>query len=133
MEIVLAQEKWTLCGPLNEFASDGEFDLVREIIDVFLTDTEQKLTSLQSNTTPIDWVSIHGISHSLKGAAKQIGLYRLAEAAECLEHSSDQIGREPLRSLITNLNECWREAKLLIVEKRATLPGSEPATHTGAN
>jgi HPt (histidine-containing phosphotransfer) domain-containing protein len=115
----LAQpEKWILSGALSEFAADGEFDLVRTIIDVFLSDTQEKIDSLQEAVRTTDLAGARGTAHALKGAARQMGLPRFAEDAERLERSSPQIDTAAFSSFVLALVDSWHQAKQSVIETR---------------
>jgi len=118
MPNLLQHEKWVLSGALSEFAIDGEFDLVRTIIDVFLSDTQEKIDSLQQAVLTTDPAGARGTAHALKGAARQMGLLRFAEDAERLERSSLQIDTPTFSSIVLALVDSWREAKQSIIETR---------------
>ena len=119
---MLDQERWVLSGALREFAADGEFDLIREIIDVFLSDTQEKVEALQKAAGEQDLSGAQRIAHSLKGAARQMGLSRLGDGAECLERSPAELEPVTFGFLVLAIVERWREARQLVMEARDSLP-----------
>jgi len=104
-----------------ELGADGESVLVREIIDVFLSDTQEKVDSLQKAVLDPDLAGAQRIAHSLKGAAKQLEILQLAEDAERLESSSAEIDGGTLSLLVLTIVEGWREAKQSIIDPRESL------------
>jgi HPt (histidine-containing phosphotransfer) domain-containing protein len=116
------QEKWVLSGALSEFAMDGDFDLVRAIIDVFLSDTQEKIESLRKALCARDLAGIRQTAHALKGAARQVGLVRLADDAELLERSSEQIDIATFSSFVLALVDHWRDAKQSVIDTRDSIP-----------
>lgn len=111
-----------LSGALGEFAMDGEFDLVRAILDVFLNDTQEKIESLQKALCAQDLAGIRRTAHSLKGAAMQVGLVRFAGGAELLERSSEQIDIATFSAFVLQLVDYWREAKQSVIDTRDSIP-----------
>lgn len=61
-------------------------DLMREIIDLFLTDYRERLMAIQSALDRQDAADLHLQAHSLKGSAGAIGAGRVAAAAATVEH-----------------------------------------------
>jgi len=127
MAIALKHERWLLSASaaLSEFAADGEFDLVREIVDVFLSDSQGKVDSLQKSVRAGDFAEARRTAHSLKGAASQMGLLRMAEDAERLERSPAEIGTAAISSLVLAIQERWSETKQSMIETRDSLPSSQ--------
>jgi HPt (histidine-containing phosphotransfer) domain-containing protein len=124
------RERWALSGALLEFAEDGDFHLVRSIIDVFLSDTEDKVESLKQAVLASDSASAQRIAHSLKGAARQLGILRLADDAEHLEHARLEhaspvgIDSATFSLLVMEIVGSWREAKQLVIDTRDALPAT---------
>jgi HPt (histidine-containing phosphotransfer) domain-containing protein len=117
-----AHEGWVLSAALTEFAEDGEFDLIREIVDLFLSDTGEKIEALQNAVLACNIAGAQRIAHSLKGAARQMGLIRLADGAEGLERRMPGTDSAILISLVHGITERWRDAKQSIVETRDAMP-----------
>lgn len=115
------QETWSLSGALLDLAACGEKDIVAEILDVFTTDTEKKVESLPSLLVDLDFGGIARIAHSLKGAARQIGLEDLASVAEKLERGALDTNHDSVTLQATLLSHRWNEAKQAVESVRATL------------
>ena len=60
----------------------GDAALEREVLDLFLTHTPLYVASLRDAVTAKAW---HDAAHTLKGAARGIGAWRLGRAAEAAE------------------------------------------------
>jgi HPt (histidine-containing phosphotransfer) domain-containing protein len=124
-------ERWVLSGALREFVVDGEFDLVRTIIDVFLSDTQEKIDSLQEAVRTADLAGARVTAHGLKGAARQMGLPRFAEDAERLERSSPQIDTATFSSFALALVDSWQQAKQSVIETRDSAEIQHPVRDPG--
>jgi len=116
------QEQWRLSGTLLEFAEDGDYALVRQIINVFLTDTQVKMESLEAGVFPTDFADVRRIAHSLKGAAKQVGTPRLAEDAGRLEKCDPETDAATFHLLVTAVAESWDEARRSINDTLTRMP-----------
>jgi HPt (histidine-containing phosphotransfer) domain-containing protein len=60
----------------------GDADLEREVLDLFLVHTPIYFSDLKNAVTAKSW---HDAAHTLKGAARGIGAWRLARCAEAAE------------------------------------------------
>src|SRR5450631_934479 len=100
---MLVQKKWELTGTLLEFAMEGKMDLVRSILDAFLIDTQEKIEVLEHAVLQPDLSSAQQLAHSLKGAARQLGIMQLADDAERLERSSANAGAAAFSVLVRAL------------------------------
>ena len=56
----------------------GDLGVMREVLSLFLTHTEQVLTELDAASDPKTWKQW---THTLKGSARGIGAFAVAEAA----------------------------------------------------
>jgi HPt (histidine-containing phosphotransfer) domain-containing protein len=118
MTNTLQQERWALSGVLMEFAAEGEFDLIQEILNVFLHDAQEKVESLQAAVLTLDLSGAQRIAHSLKGASRQLDIPRLADDAERLERSSTEIDAVVFASLVQAIVERWCVTKQSIIHMR---------------
>ena len=113
---MFAQERFEFSGVLLDIAADGDFTLVRRIIDVFLADTEAKVESLGDAVFPADFAEARRTAHSLKGAAVQIGTLRLANAAGQLERCAPEIDGATFFSLVKAIAESWWDARRSVID-----------------
>lgn len=113
---------WVLSGAILEFAHDGNFDLVRSILQSFLTDTQNRIECLEQ-ALGSDPDAVERISHSLKGVFRQLGLPELGAAAEKLEQGSRaEMDTAALAVLVRGLIDRWGEAKQSVISTRDSLP-----------
>lgn len=75
-----------LCS-LREIAGD-DCDFIREVLDVFLVETPQKLASLEAAIEQGDVRTVIDVAHSLKGSAIAVDAEVLHGLSESLEHTA---------------------------------------------
>ncbi len=111
----LVETRWELSGSLLDFAAEGDFALVRAVVDVFLADTEVKIESLLKAAGTQDIAGARQIAHSLKGAARQVGTLRLAADAERLEQCAAGIDESTFSLLVLAIAAGWREDRRSVI------------------
>lgn len=74
----------------------GDLGVMREVLCLFLTHTEQVIDELERADDPKVWKQW---THTLKGSARGIGAFAVADAAAVAErHSMDKSTLEPLKA-----------------------------------
>lgn len=74
----------------------GNIDVMREVLSLFVTHCEQVLTELETAADAKAWKQW---THTLKGSARGIGAFAVAEAAaEAERHSMDKTKLAPIRA-----------------------------------
>jgi CheY-like chemotaxis protein len=68
--------------------TDGERDLLKELIFHFEEDATERLEELQTSIRQADYVNVRKIAHSLKGTSANLACTRLREKAEHLENQA---------------------------------------------
>lgn len=81
---------WSLPPFLTELSSEGQHDLVAELIATFLADSAERLQALDNGWTRQDLQSVRAQAHSLKGSCSQMGVESMAQ----LCHAMDALARE---------------------------------------
>jgi HPt (histidine-containing phosphotransfer) domain-containing protein len=97
-----------------------DLDGVREMLDVFLKETAERLTLMHQLSCQDDRVRIENEAHTLKGAAGTVGLRQVAELAKTLELSAHTITPEDYANLVDRLDACFRRARADTVAALAT-------------
>jgi len=77
----------------------GDPDFECQVLDIFLANAPNYLEALCA-TNQVDWKST---AHKLKGAARSIGAWRLARAAERAEHLGSPATGDPRRTEIIKI------------------------------
>lgn len=95
---------------LRELSPDDPEFLV-EIIDIFLADTPQRITELETCLQKQDVDTFTRAAHSIKGSAANLGALRLRAAAEELEHHSRASGLTETDTMIAEIKSRFAEAK----------------------
>jgi HPt (histidine-containing phosphotransfer) domain-containing protein len=123
---MLEHAQWALSGVLLELAAEGDFGLVRQIVEVFLTDSRTKVGSLRFAACPADFAESKQIAHSLKGAARQVGAPGLADAAERLEQCDAHTDGVKFALLVSAIIESWDQAERAVMAGLKSMP-AKPA------
>ena len=98
-----------------------EDEFLREIVQIFLTDTPQRITELEQSLTARDVPKFARAAHSVKGSSANLGAMALRSVAEKLEHHSRQAGLDGAPLLLIELKVQFAQAQLelkkLVAEK----------------
>ena len=98
-----------------------EDEFLREIVQIFLTDTPQRITELEQSLTARDVPKFARAAHSVKGSSANLGAMALRSVAEKLEHHSRQAGLDGAPPLLIELKVQFAQAQLelkkLVAEK----------------
>jgi HPt (histidine-containing phosphotransfer) domain-containing protein len=86
----------------------GDRKLEAEILQLFLLQLPQLTAALRSAATERDW---HMATHSLKGAGRAVGAWRVADLAEAAERLPFSSGYEARETAILSLEEAAGEAR----------------------
>ena len=119
LKTVLSEEKETAEAPISDAGSsgkgsgfdflmvremvDGDMDLLREIMALFLQDLSQKIKEIRNGIEAGDGTLIQESSQSLKGAAGNIGALHLYETSRELEICGAEERFSDARTLIERL------------------------------
>lgn len=103
---------------------DDDYELLEEIWDVFQEDAPNQINILEKSIREKDFMTVAHQSHSLKGAAANIGAVGTADLAGRLQHSAERKKMEDvekiygtlkkeLEKLISSLSDsAWRDRML---------------------
>jgi len=87
---------------------DGDEELARELIGMFLDDIPAQLEGLKEALRMKDTVMLHGRAHYLKGAAGNIGADAIRQTAHRIEAAAGQGDLAEMTTLLERLDECVR-------------------------
>ena len=118
--------------------ADGNAEFERDLIDVFLTQVEERLASIENALKTSDPGRIQAEAHALKGSCASAGANKLAEIARRLEQaakdsdieSASEIAAEFERDFDTTRRLFMEYARLL--DERRRTSGSCPAAAPGS-
>ena len=68
--------------------SDGNADFERELLHIFLEDTQQHLTSAKTALGTEDAIAVSRAAHHVKGSSSNVGLYEMQAIASTLEEQA---------------------------------------------
>ena len=107
----------------NEIGADGQFELLIEIIDLFLVDTDNRVESLMCGPFPRrDFGANAGHHHGLKGAARtQMGLMSFADQAEYLEQNCAQRDSADSYPRVLELSQSWGQLRPTVISTRDSI------------
>jgi len=88
---------------------DGNEDLVREIIEVFLKDIPLQMEKLKEDLQNGDTAVIQRQAHTIKGAAANINAELLRQAAWEVEMAAKEGNREKARTLVPTLKKRFED------------------------
>ena len=71
---------------LRSLSPDGGGEFVRELIDMYLQDTPQRLTEMDQALSAKDAPTFARAAHTIKGSSSNFGANRLSKVAQALEH-----------------------------------------------
>lgn len=103
---------------LRELRQPGKGDPFRELVEMFLRETPDRLREMQVSAARYDAVSMESLAHGLRGCASSVGASRLAElCAELEEHARTGAIQTASRLLIPVEDEFTKVASALELEK----------------
>ena len=95
--------------------------LVREMIDLFLEHTPQRIDSAVAGGKAGNLDMVERAAHALGSSACHLGATALRDAARCLEQAAHEGRGEAILSLIRELEEAFQQARLWMEEERKGL------------
>ena len=96
----------------------GDHQLEREVLELFLRQTTIMLNRIVGAPPPLAAAA----AHTLKGSARGIGAWRVARAAELLEHAASGDGEgDSIRDTARDLDEAIAELRAASLEASAAI------------
>jgi HPt (histidine-containing phosphotransfer) domain-containing protein len=113
MAIVTQELDRSMLDQIREM-DDPEQSLLRDIIDTFLDDAPKRIAELRAGLTAGDLDRVHRAAHTIKGAASNLGLLGLVEAARVCCEDARTGQRDSLPRLIAAVEAAWPRAVSLL-------------------
>jgi len=98
----------------------GNPDLEREILDLFILHVPRYLETLRTSVTAKAW---HDAAHTLKGAARGVGAWRVARCAEAAERLRFDTDMDRRKFAIDSASEAVEEAIGYLQARRQSRQG----------
>lgn len=114
----LAAVDFSVLEGLDDEPSEGETDLITELIDLYLGEVPQLLNAIRKGLEQNDWKSARRAAHTLRGSSANLGVLQLSSIADKLERLEDT-ETNLARVLCESLErEFVRVSELLMEERR---------------
>ena len=88
---------------------DGDHDLLREVVEIFLEDTPRLLSGFYTAIAQDDLVAAERAAHTLKGAAANISACRLYAVSQEAQQAVKNKDREALDDMITIFEDNFKQ------------------------
>ena len=85
---------------------------LREVVDIFLSDTPERLAELKVSFSAQDAPGFIRAAHTMKGSASNLGAARMRAQAEHLELTAKKAGLTGLEPEISTLEHEFAEARI---------------------
>jgi HPt (histidine-containing phosphotransfer) domain-containing protein len=82
-----------------------------EFITSFLTDSEQRMTALESFSNSEDYSSLASAAHSFKGSASNLGASALAESCRLVDSAARESDKTAIHKAMVLLRQDWIHAR----------------------
>ncbi|MEI6860769.1 MAG: Hpt domain-containing protein [Verrucomicrobiota bacterium] len=92
---------------LRALSPDDSDAFVKEILGIFLEDTQLRLTDLRASRDLCDVPTFVRAAHSVKGSSSNVGAGELRAAAEKLEQHAKQHGLTDTDSLVAEIEAAF--------------------------
>jgi PAS domain S-box-containing protein len=102
---------------LNELGKEFGVELVHNLIELFVPDTETRFASIRESIMLEDWKNLHRESHGLKGSAANLGAHRLAKMAGHLEQQAGLISAREAKKTLVEMESLWAELKPVMISE----------------
>jgi HPt (histidine-containing phosphotransfer) domain-containing protein len=88
---------------------DGDVDLLKEVVQIFLEDTPRLLTNLYSGIKSGDNEAVERAAHTLKGATANISAKRLQQLSQYIQLALKENDAADIESFINHFKENYKK------------------------
>ena len=90
---------------------DGATGLLRELVDAFLSDVDEKLPRIRASIDAADAASLHAITHQMKSSAGSLGLMRVSRLCREIDEDARTGGVSRGATLLSTLEAALGSAR----------------------
>lgn len=113
----LAAVDFSVLEGLDDDPSEGESDLVTELIDLYLGEVPLLIDSIHKGLEQNNWKSARCAAHTLRGSSGNLGVLQLSSIADKIERLQEgEINRALV--LCEDLEQEFARVKELLLEER---------------
>jgi HPt (histidine-containing phosphotransfer) domain-containing protein len=114
---------WQLSNALKQFLDDGDHEWIRELIDCFLSDSQERLILLrEAATNGSSFETISGQAHALEGSARDVGAGVLAEICAEIERRARVREGANYKTLVSQVESSFDDLQRILMAFRGSLP-----------
>lgn len=107
-----------LLTSFEELQTEGEPDLVVELIGLYLEDASAKIAGLREALTTSDELTLRRLAHCLRGSSGNLGAHRMAALCEELERVDGNDLRRKAGELLTGLELEFERVRVIFAAER---------------
>jgi HPt (histidine-containing phosphotransfer) domain-containing protein len=109
-------------APLDELNEVGGPDLIRELVELFFTETPNIISDLENAMLSEDWELMGRSAHTLKSSAYYLGALLLSDIGRAIEATADSPSPEAGKNFQGQPTEAFELAKSALVDFTKNLP-----------
>lgn len=113
----------SVIGALQELVGDDDPDFIVEVIDLFMTDSAQRVGELRTAAEEDDRKTVAQIAHALKSASANVGAVVLAGVCEHIEGVVRDDEQADLRDPVAQVVAMFTEVRDVLASLRACFVG----------
>lgn len=100
-----------------ELDPQGEAGLVRELVETFTQDSNEKMAQIRSHLASGNAAAIHALTHQLKSSAATLGLARFSRLSRAIDEDARHGGLTVARELVDALGEALANGQAWLVRQ----------------
>lgn len=102
----------------EEAQSEGEPDLIVELIDLYLADIRSQLSAIKDFILKADEVSLKRVAHNLKGSSANLGIKSIARLCEELEQMNFIESPKKTNVCFNRLDQAFARVQMVLLAER---------------
>lgn len=101
--------------------NDSNKDFLKEIIDIFISESSQRIKIIEKSLDDFDLKAIKKTAHTQKGASLTFGAEILAQLCEKLENMQESDEVDEIKNLADKIHLEFKSVKLLLEKERKNI------------